>query len=374
MIKFNQAYSTGRELKYIKDILESKGQISGNGHYTKSCQSFFENRYGFNRCLFTNSCTAALEMAALLINIQPGDEVILPSYTFPSTANAFLSRGAKLVFCDSSESNPNISIPHLESLISSKTKAIVPVHYAGEACKMDEIMRLANKNGIFVIEDAAQAINSFYNDRPLGSIGHMGAFSFHETKNVHCGEGGMLVINDQRFIDKAEIIWEKGTNRAAFMRGEIDTYEWVGMGSSSLPSDLSAAYLWAQLEHLDQIQIERVRLHEKYRSELSFKTDRFILPPSPKYGSTNGHMFYLVCPCLEERNNMISFLKKAGISASFHYQSLHKSPFYSAKHDGTELTRSDYYMNGIVRLPMYYGLTDEEQDKVIATIRDFCID
>ena len=244
-IPFNKPYLSGKESEYILDAVRS-GKISGNGLFTKKCHSFFEETYGFKKCLLTTSCTDALEMAAILISICPGDEVIMPSYTFVSTANAFVLRGAKIIFCDSGDSNPNMDTSLLESLITSKTKAIVPVHYAGIACDMDTIMQLANKYGLFVVEDAAQSIESFYKGKRLGSIGHLSAFSFHETKNIQSGEGGMLVINDEQFIKRAEIIWEKGTNRSAFFRGEVDKYSWVDIGSSFLPSDIIAAFLFAK--------------------------------------------------------------------------------------------------------------------------------
>ncbi len=256
IIPFNKPYLTGQETNYINQAVES-GKISGNGIFTKKCQSFFEDKYGFKKCLLTTSCTDALEMAAILSNIKEGDEIIIPSYTFVSTALAFIRQGAKIVFIDSEADTPNIDVSQIESLITAKTKAIVPVHYAGVACDMDSIMDLANKYNLLVIEDAAQAIDSFYKGKPLGSIGHMAAFSFHETKNIISGEGGLLVINDERFIDRAEIIWEKGTNRASFFRGEINKYGWVDTGSSFLPSEIIAAFLWAQLENLDLIQIRR---------------------------------------------------------------------------------------------------------------------
>ena len=261
MIPFNKPYLTGKETEYIHDAVNT-GKISGNGKYTKLCQTFFEERYGIKKCLLTTSCTDALEMAAILINIQPGDEVIIPSYTFVSTANAFVLRGAKIVFADSGKENPNIDVQTLEALITSKTKAIVPVHYAGIACDMDTIMDLANKYNLYVIEDAAQAVDSFFTGKDgvkkaLGSIGHLAAFSFHETKNIISGEGGMLAINDNQFIARAEIIWEKGTNRSAFFKGEVDKYGWVDIGSSFLPSEIIAAFLWAQLENLETIQAKR---------------------------------------------------------------------------------------------------------------------
>ena len=312
-IVFNKPYLTGKETEYIHEAVLS-GKISGDGIFTKKCHQFFEDRFGFKKCLLTTSCTDALEMAAILINTQPGDEVIVPSYTFVSTANAFALRGAKIVFADSSPDNPNIDIDILESLITPKTKAIVPVHYAGIACDMDKITALAGKYGLYVIEDAAQAIDSYYTGsdnikRALGSIGHMAAFSFHETKNIMSGEGGMLVINDNRFIERAEIIREKGTNRSKFFRGEIDKYGWVDIGSSFLPSDIIAAFLYAQLENLDDIQNKRKAIWDVYFDV--FKTldseGTIRVPSIPSYATNNAHMFYLVCKSIEERTELMGY-------------------------------------------------------------------
>jgi dTDP-4-amino-4,6-dideoxygalactose transaminase len=357
---------TGKETEYIKEAVAS-GKISGDGIFTKKCHHFFEQRYGFKKALLTTSCTDALEMAAILIDIQPGDEVIIPSYTFVSTANAFVLRGAKVVFADSSPINPNIDADKIETLITPRTKAIVPVHYAGTACDMDKIMSLANKYNLFVIEDAAQAIDSYYIDntgfeRPLGSIGHLAAFSFHETKNIISGEGGMLAINDERFIHRAEIIREKGTNRSAFFRGEVDKYGWVDMGSSFLPSEIIAAFLWAQLENLDDIQAKRKKIWDTYYNglkELELQ-EKIMLPVLPEYATNNAHMFYLVCQNLQQRTYLIDNLKKANILSVFHYLSLHKSSFYEKKHDGRVLDWSDYYTDRLVRLPLYYELEDAQ--------------
>jgi dTDP-4-amino-4,6-dideoxygalactose transaminase len=268
MLTFNKPFLTGKETAYITDAVAS-GKISGNGKYTQLCQNYFQNKYGFKKCLLTTSCTDALEMAAILLEIKPGDEVIMPSYTFVSTANAFVLRGANIVFADSMGVNPNMDVESIEALITPKTKAIVPVHYAGIACDMDAIMDLATKYNLFVVEDAAQAIDSYYTgkdgiEKPLGGIGHLAAFSFHETKNIISGEGGMLVVNDPQFAQRAEIIWEKGTNRSAFFRGEVDKYGWVDVGSSFLPSEIVAAFLWAQLEHLEEIQNKRKSIWNQY--------------------------------------------------------------------------------------------------------------
>ena len=361
MIPFNKPYLTGKETHYIYQAV-STGKLSGNGYFTKKCQSFFEERYGFKKCLLTTSCTDALEMCAILADIQPGDEVIVPSYTFVSSALAFVRQGAKIVFADSYSNNPNIDADKIEALITNKTKVIVPVHYAGIACNMDKIMEIANRYNILVIEDAAQAIDSFYKERPLGSIGHMSAFSFHETKNIICGEGGMLVINDDRFIKRAEIIWEKGTNRAEFFRGEVNKYGWVDTGSSFLPSEITAAFLWAQIEELDDIQNKRKELWNKYYNLLKPLEDKgeFSLPFIPDYATNNAHMFYIVCKTLKDRTELIKKLKSNEILAVFHYLSLHKSEFYKDKHDERDLIYSDYYTDTLLRLPLYYEIKIED--------------
>ena len=359
-IPFNKPFLTGKETDYIKNAVLS-GKISGNGEFTRKCQHFFEERYGFKKCLLTTSCTDALEMTAMLCDIQPGDEVIVPSYTFVSTALAFVRAGAKIVFADSLDTLPNIDADKIESLITARTKVIIPVHYAGIACDMDKIMDIANRHNLLVVEDAAQAIDSYYMDRPLGSIGHLAAFSFHETKNIISGEGGMLVINDERFVRRAEILWEKGTNRAEFFRGEVNKYGWVDIGSSFLPSEVIAAFLWAQLEHLDQIQAKRIKLWNKYYESLSplAKSGAFSLPEIPDYATNNAHMFYLVCPSLGERTRLISTLKSADILAVFHYLSLHSSPYYQDKHDGRSLPNCDRYADCLVRLPMFFELSED---------------
>jgi len=367
-IPFNKPHLTGKETHYIYDAVNS-GKISGNGKYTKLSQEFFEKRYGFKKCLLTSSCTDALEMAAILLNLQQGDEVILPSYTFVSTANAFVLRGAKLVFADSGSGNPNIDPTTIELLITPRTKAIVVVHYAGVACDMDVIMDIAKQHNLFVVEDAAQAIDSFYKGKPLGSIGHLGAFSFHETKNIISGEGGMLTVNDEQFVKRAEIIWEKGTNRSAFFRGEIDKYGWVDIGSSFLPSEVVAAFLYAQLENLDDIQEKRKHLWETYYKAFEAINNPFFdLPHIPEFATNNAHMFYLVCKTPEARDSLIQTLKENGIWAVFHYLPLHASPYYSDKHDGRELPNCDNYAECLVRLPLYYDLNIAEQRLIIKLI------
>lgn len=374
MIPFNKPYLTGKEAHYMYDAVHT-GKLSGNGKYTKKCQSYFEEKYGFKKALLTTSCTDALEMAAILANIQSGDEVIMPSYTFVSTSNAFVLRGAKIRFADSRKDHPGIDENQIESLITEKTKAIVPVHYAGVACDMEKIMNLADKYNLLVIEDAAQAVDSFFTFsdgtiKPLGSIGHMAAFSFHETKNIISGEGGLLAINDSRFSNRAEIIWEKGTNRSAFFRGEVDKYGWVDIGSSFLPSETIAAFLWAQLENLDDIQNIRKDHWNQYFEGLKdwARKENIGLPFVPGFATNNAHMFYLVCDTVEQRSAIIQKLKDNEISAVFHYLSLHKSPFYFEKHDGRELIESDHYSDKLVRLPMYYELEKEQIDRIVDTI------
>ncbi|MFY0592624.1 MAG: dTDP-4-amino-4,6-dideoxygalactose transaminase [Roseivirga sp.] len=374
-IAFNKPYLSGKETAYIEEAVAS-GKISGNGLFTNRCQQFFEENYGFRKCLLTTSCTDALEMCALLLEIQPGDEVILPSYTFVSTANAFALRGAKLVFIDSREDHPGIDEHAIEELINSRTKAIVVVHYAGVAVDMDIVMELANKNNVFVVEDAAQAIDSYYKDQPLGGIGHLSTFSFHETKNIISGEGGMLVINDERFVERSEIIWEKGTNRNAFFRGEVDKYGWVDIGSSFLPSELVSAFLYAQLENLEDIQKRRTSIWKKYNQLVSQSEVLHTLsfPIAPSYATNNAHMFYLVFDDTSLRSRAIHKFEENNISAVFHYQGLHESSYYMDKHDGRLLPNCRKYSDGLLRLPFYYELSFEEVERVVKVLIDTVID
>lgn len=370
-IPFNKPYLTGKEITYIQEAA-AIGKLSGDGVFTKRCERFFEEKYGFKKSMLTSSCTDALEMAAILINIQEGDEVIMPSFTFVSTANAFIMRGAKIVFADSSAEHPNIDATKIANLITQNTKAIVVVHYAGVACEMESIMALANQHNLFVIEDAAQAIDAYYKGKPLGSIGHLAAFSFHETKNIIAGEGGMLVINDEKFIERAEIIREKGTNRNKFYRGEIDKYNWVDIGSSFLPSEITAAFLWAQIEAMDDIQQKRISLWNTYYEALLAYADFFQLPVIHEYASNNAHAFYLVCQQAEDRNQLIDFFRSKNILAVFHYQSLHKSPYFIDKHDARILQEADRYSQCLLRLPLFYELSTEEiTHTIIPTITTF---
>ncbi|MBK8805558.1 MAG: dTDP-4-amino-4,6-dideoxygalactose transaminase [Bacteroidales bacterium] len=371
-IPFNKPYLTGKEAHYIYQAVYS-GKISGNGSFTKKCQQYFESRYGFKKTLLTTSCTDALEMTAILMNIMPGDEVIVPSYTFVSTALAFIRQGAYVRFADSEKDTPNIDAEKIEPLINDKTKAIIVVHYAGMACDMDKVMALAHKYNLFVVEDAAQAVDSFYKGKPLGSIGHLGTFSFHETKNLSSGEGGMLTINDDRFIERAEIIWEKGTNRSQFFRGQINKYCWVDTGSSFLLSDVIAAFLYAQLENIDDIQSKRKAIwNHYYNSLIQLQSEGFLtLAKLPNYATNNSHMFYLVCNSIEQRTDLISYLKSEDVLSVFHYLSLHKSEYYKNKHDGRELPMSDIYENCLLRLPLYYELSSEQVSFVCEKIISF---
>lgn len=371
MIPFNKPHLTGLEMEYMFQAV-CNGKISGNGVYTKKCQKYFEDRYGFKKALLTTSCTDALEMCALLLDIKAGDEVIVPSYTFVSTALAFARQGATIVFADSRKDHPNIDENAIEALITPKTKAIIPVHYAGVACNMDKIMSLATRYSLFIVEDAAQAIESTYKGQPLGSIGHLAAFSFHETKNVISGEGGLLAINDSRFIDRAEIIWEKGTNRAEFFRGDSNKYEWKDMGSSFLPSEITAAFLWAQLENLEAIQQKRIEIWHRYHGALkSWALLNGITQPAiPDYATNNAHMYYLCFKNLRDRQKVINALKKKGIQAVSHYLSLHKSSFCKKNYMcDRNLFMSDRYTDRLLRLPLFYELTESEQDIIIETLK-----
>lgn len=380
MISFNKPYLTGKETHYIYDAVNS-GKISGNGKYTQKCQSFFESKWGFKKTLLTTSCTDALEMCALLLNIQLGDEVIVPTYTFVSTALAFVRQGATIKFADSRSDRPGIDEDRIESLITHNTKAIVVVHYAGVACDMDKVMAVAKKYNLYVIEDAAQAIDSFYTSprtgltKALGTIGHFGCFSFHETKNIQCGEGGLLAVNDDNFIKRAEIIWEKGTNRAEFFRGEVNKYGWKDIGSSFLPSDVLAAFLFAQLEELDKIQAQRKHNWELYFDLLLplSKKNKIKLPVIPKYATNNGHMFYLQCDSIEERRALIEYLKAKGIYSVFHYLCLHKSDYYLQKYNEETLEHAEKYEGCLLRLPFFYELNQSQIKLIVDAIETFYV-
>lgn len=360
-IPFNKPYFTGKEAHNVAQCAYS-GQISGNGIFTKKCHQYFEERFGFKKVLLTSSCTDALEMSALLCDIKAGDEVIMPSFTFVSTANAFALRGAEIVFADVEPDYPNINLDEVEKLITPKTKAIVVVHYAGVAVDMDRVMAIAEKHNIFVIEDAAHAIDAYYKGKPLGSIGHFATFSFHETKNIISGEGGMLVVNDDRFAKRAEIIWEKGTNRAAFYRGEVEKYGWVDLGSSFLPSDMIAAFLYSQLENMDEIQKKRKWVWETYHEQLKTlkEAGKISYPDIPDFATRNGNMFFLTVESRKKRAKILSRMKKAGILSVFHYLPLHLSPYFKSKHDGRDLPHTIRYSDTIIRLPFYVDLSKNE--------------
>ena len=368
-IVFNQPVATPVERAYIEEALSST-KHSGDGAFTKRCHAFFEGTYGFAKTLMTTSCTDALELAALLLDIKPGDEVIVPSFTFVSSANAFALRGAKLVFADSSSNNPNVSAAEIEPLITERTVAICLVHYAGVACDMEPIESLADREGIAIVEDAAQAFNSFYNGRPLGGIGRFGAFSFHETKNVSCGEGGLFVARDAADGPRAEILREKGTNRSAFFRGEIDKYGWVDVGSSFLPSDILSAYLAAQLDRSEEIQQHRLKIWRTYREGLTDLCEYGIsLPEIPSYATNNAHMFYLVCASQDQRTSLLSALRAQEIYATFHYISLHSSPYFAELHDGRSLPQSDRFTDGLMRLPLHMAMDRNDAERVVRTIK-----
>ncbi len=371
-IAFNKPYFSGNELENIKIALDSK-KISGDGMFTKKCQQLLVDRYGFKKVLLTSSCTDALEMASLLTEIKQGDEVIAPAYGFVSTVNPFVLRGAKIVFADSYAESPGIDAEAIEKLITKATKAIVVIHYAGIACDMEKIMSIASKYNLLVIEDAAQAIDSYYKGRALGSIGHVGCFSFHETKNIQCGEGGCIVLNENNYLKRSEILWEKGTNRSAFFRGEIDKYGWVDIGSSFLPSDITAAFLFAQLESIDLIQAKRIALWNKYKdSLLQLEQDgRIKLPRIPSYSTNNGHIFYIVTNTGSERTQLIQYLKEHGINAVFHYLSLNKSPFQKDQLNLNPTPNSDNYTECLLRLPLYHDLSEQDQDHIIHSIQAF---
>lgn len=371
-IPYNKPFIVGNELAYIADTVSS-GQLSGDGEYTKKCHAWLEDKLRIEKILLTHSCTAALEMAALLCELEPGDEVIMPSYTFVSTANAFVLRGAKPVFVDIRPDTLNIDEKLIEQVIGQKTRAIVPVHYAGVACEMDSIMDIARRHKLIVVEDAAQGVDAYYKGRALGSIGDLGCFSFHETKNYISGEGGALAVNNPVFIKQAEIIREKGTNRAEFFRGEVDKYTWQSIGSSYLPSELIAAFLYAQLEHAEKITRKRLEVWKRYNEELQVlaQSGNLILPYIPAECQHNGHLFYCILESLEVRERFLKFLKEKGILAIFHYIPLHLSPMAEKLGLEADLPVSDDMADRIVRLPIYFMLSEEQQMYIIAKIKEF---
>ena len=373
MIHFNVPPVVGNELQYMEEAIKNR-KICGDGIFTKKCSAWMEEKTGTAKALLTTSCTHAIEMSAILSNIQPGDEVIMPSYTFVSTADAFVLRGAKVIFVDIRPETMNIDERLIEEAVTERTKAIVPVHYAGVACKMDEICDIAKRHNLFVIEDAAQGVMSFYKGRPLGTLGDYGCYSFHETKNYSMGEGGALLIKDPKNIERAEIIREKGTNRSKFFRGQIDKYTWMDAGSSYLPSDLNAAYLWAQFEKAEEIRNDRMASWNLYNQLLKeLEEEGYIrLPEIPEECTHNAHMFYIKTKGLEERQNLISFLKAKGVGAVFHYIPLHSAP--AGKKYG-EFFGKDIYTTSeserLLRLPLYYGLKEQDHMYITEQVKKF---
>ncbi len=368
-IPFNQPPTTGRELEYLQQAIASH-HLHGDGPFTHRCQDFLQDRYGCPRALLTHSCTGALEMAALLCDLQPGDEFIVPSYTFVSSVNAFVQRGAIPVWCDLRPDTLNMDEQLIEPLITTRTKAIVPMHYGGVACEMDTIMDIAGRHGLLVIEDAAQGIEAFYNDRPLGTIGHLGCLSFHGTKNVVAGEGGALLINDAQFVARAEIIREKGTNRSQFIRGEVDKYTWVDHGSSYLPSELTAAFLLAQLEEVAPLTRRRLDVWNKYDAALKdpAKSERLSIAQIPAQCRPNGHLFYILLPDVQQRDHVMQTMKRQNIHTTFHYVPLHTSPAAARFGAPHSLPVTEDIWQRLLRLPLYADLQPKQIDRVIETL------
>ncbi len=373
-ISFNRPPFVGKETEYIKEAVEKNGMICGDGPFTKKCSQWMKDRFQTKNVLLTTSCTHALEMAAFLADIQPGDEVIMPSYTFVSTADAFVLRGATCVFVDIRPDTMNIDETKIEEAITEKTKAIVPVHYAGVSCAMDEIMAIAKKYNLKVVEDAAQGVNAFYKGKALGTIGDFGCYSFHETKNYSMGEGGAILFQDDRYLEPAEILREKGTNRSQYFRGQIDKYTWVGYGSSYLPSDMNAAYLWAQLEEADKINDKRLSIWNFYHEELKELEDKGVLerPYIPEYATHNAHMYYIKVKDLRVRTKLLAYLKERGILSVFHYVPLHSATAgkkFGRFHGEDVYTTKE--SERLCRLPMYYSLSLEEAAEVVKALKEF---
>ena len=373
-ISFNRPPFVGKETEYIKEAVEKNGMICGDGPFTKKCSQWMKERFQTKNVLLTTSCTHAWEMAAFLADIQPGDEVIMPSYTFVSTADAFVLRGATCVFVDIRPDTMNIDETKIEEAITEKTKAIVPVHYAGVSCAMDEIMAIAKKYNLKVVEDAAQGVNAFYKGKALGTIGDFGCYSFHETKNYSMGEGGAILFQDDRYLEPAEILREKGTNRSQYFRGQIDKYTWVGYGSSYLPSDMNAAYLWAQLEEADKINDKRLSIWNFYHEELKELEDKGVLerPYIPEYATHNAHMYYIKVKDLRVRTKLLAYLKERGILSVFHYVPLHSATAgkkFGRFHGEDVYTTKE--SERLCRLPMYYSLSLEEAAEVVKALKEF---
>lgn len=372
MIPFNKPFIIENEFKYIEDAINNKGILRGDGAYTKKCHALLEEKLGCKKALLTHSCTAALEMAAILLDLNPGDEVIMPSYTFVSTANAFVMRGAVPVFVDIRPDTLNINENLIEQAVTPKTKAICCVHYAGVACEMDKIMEIARRHNLKVVEDAAQALGSFYKGKPLGTIGDMGCFSFHETKNVISGEGGAIIINNEQFLERAEIIREKGTNRSKFFRGQVDKYTWVDIGSSFLPSDIVAAFLYSQLENMDKINQKRLEIWNQYNDFFSLYAHIIKRPVIPAHCRHNAHMYYILFKDLQARTRFIDYMKENDILTVFHYIPLHSSPAgkkYCKTAGNMDVTNT--ISDTLVRLPMFYTLNDEKLNQIFITVKQY---
>lgn len=371
-IPFNKPWFGAAEMHNISGAA-SFGHLSGNGVYTQKSQAFMEERYGFKKTFLTTSCTDALEMAAMLMDVRAGDEIIMPSYTFVSTTNPFVLKGMNIVFADSLPDHPNIDLNKVEALITEKTKVLMVMHYGGVACDMDQAVAIANKHKLILIEDVAHAIDASFKGKALGTFGHFSVFSFHETKNISCGEGGMLAINDRQYIPRAEVVWEKGTNRTAFSRGEVSKYEWVDVGASFLPSELIAAVLYAQLNQLDDIQKKRIMIWERYDKNLRplQQQGKIELLHLPDFATNNGHLFYLLLSSEAERNELLQYLNEHMVQAVFHYLPLHSSPYYKDKHDGRELIHADRFASTLLRLPLFYELPLEVVDMICERLRAY---
>jgi len=370
MHNFNKPFIVNKSFSNITETVK-KFNISGDGYFTKKCHTFFKDKYKFANTFLTPSCTSALEMIALLMNIEPGDEIIMPTFTFVSCANAFVLRGARIRFVDSNSKEPNIDVSKINALVNKKTKAILVVHYAGIPCDMDVLVKLIKKHSLILIEDCAHSIDSYYKNKPLGSFGDFSTFSFHDTKNITCGEGGLLVVNNKKYIKRAEIIREKGTNRSSFFRGEVKKYSWIDVVSSYLPSDITAAYLYGQLVNLDIIQSKRIKIFNRYVTNLNKHTRYFKIPnnqPGKKY---NGHMFYIILKTKKERSSLIDYLSKNKIQAVSHYVPLHSSKFYEQKHDGRLCTNADLFSSRLLRLPLHPYLKMNDIDYICKNILNF---
>lgn len=373
-IPFNKPWFTGKEIQNITGAA-SFGHISGNGLYTKKCHSFFEETYGFKKTFLTTSCTDALEMVALLLDLNDGDEVIMPSYTFVSTTSPFILRGAKIVFADSLNSHPNIDLDNVENLITERTKVLLVMHYGGVSVDMDKAIEICQKYNLILVEDTAHSIDSYYKEKPLGSFGDFATFSFHETKNISSGEGGLLVINNDKFIKRAEIVWEKGTNRSEFSRGEVDKYEWVDVGGSYSPSEMIAAFLYAQLTHIKDIQETRKAIWERYYFNLLPYTKKGLIQiiEQPEFTTNNGHLFYILTKDKKQRDELLDYLNNNMVHAVFHYLPLHSSPYFSNYHDGRILPNTDKFADTLIRLPLFYELPLDIVDIICNKIEDFYI-